>query len=143
MVKTGRNLCRISTSSSQCDLTTASGCDVDFVLAVAYIVGMPIGEFEVLILMAVLRLDGEAYAPAIRAEIERRTGRTVSRGATYVTLNRLDAKGLIQSHTSDEADSGGRPRRYYRIRPKGLNAIRRTLAALEEMRHGVPVLSRA
>jgi PadR family transcriptional regulator, regulatory protein PadR len=103
-----------------------------------------IGEFEVLILMAALRLEDGAYAPAIRAEIERRTGRTVSRGAVYITLDRLETKGLLASTLADKADEGGRRRRYYRVPSKGVRAIRRTLSALEQMRQGLdPILNRA
>ena len=102
-----------------------------------------IGEFEILILMAVLRLDRDAYAPAVRAEIERRTGRGVSRGAVYITLDRLDSKGLLVSKMAG-SDEGGRQRRYYQVPAKGLRAIRRTLSALEQMREGLePILDRA
>ena len=101
----------------------------------------PLGEFEVLVLMAVLRLGGAAYAPTIRSEIEGRTGRKVARGAVYVTLARLEAKGLLSSRSEDE-EAGRSPRRYYRVSSKGLNSIRRTLTALEQMSDGVPVLSR-
>ena len=102
----------------------------------------PIGEFEVLILMAVLRLDREAYAPAVRAEIETRTGRSVARGAVYITLDRLAGKGLLGS--SLVTDETGRQRRYYHVPPKGVRAIKRTLAALEQMRDGLdPILGRA
>jgi DNA-binding PadR family transcriptional regulator len=102
---------------------------------------MPLGEFEVLILMAVLRLHGHAYAPAVRAEIERRTGRRVSRGAVYVTLDRLETKGLLASKLAPAADAGGRARRGYAVSARGLRALRRTLSALEQMRAGLgPVL---
>lgn len=105
----------------------------------------PIGEFEVLILMAVLRLADGGYAPAVREEIERRTGRAVARGAVYVTLDRLETKGLLASRVAAEpAGSGGRPRRYYRVAPKGLRAIKRTLDALAQMRDGLePLLGKA
>jgi len=103
----------------------------------------PIGEFEVLILMAVLRLEGEAYAPAVRAEIEQRTGRAVARGAVYITLDRLEGKGLLGSRLA-EADEGARQRRYYAVSPKGVRAIKRTLSALEQMREGLdPILGKA
>lgn len=102
-----------------------------------------IGEFEILILMAVLRLDQDAYAPAVRAEIERRTGRGVSRGAVYITLDRLESKGLLVSNLAG-ADEGGRQRRYYQVPAKGVRAIRRTLSALEQMRQGLePILGKA
>ena len=104
----------------------------------------PIGEFEVLILMAVLRLDANGYAPAVRGEIERRTGRAVSRGAVYITLDRLETKGLLASKLSEDQPAGGRARRFYRVSPKGVRAIKRTLAALERMSDGLaPILARA
>jgi DNA-binding PadR family transcriptional regulator len=103
----------------------------------------PIGEFEVLVLMAVLRLNHEAYAPAVRAEIQRRTGRRVSRGAVYITLDRLETKGLLGSKLGETTD-GGRARRYYSVAPKGVRAIKRALAALEQMRAGLePILDKA
>src|SRR5687767_3550107 len=101
-----------------------------------------IGEFEVLVLMAVLRLGDGAYAPAVRAEIERRTGRAVSRGAVYITLDRLESKGLLSSKFAGP-DDGGRQRRYYQVPVKGVRAIKRTLSALAEMRHGLePILGK-
>lgn len=101
-----------------------------------------IGEFEILILMAVLRLDQDAYAPAVRTEIERRTGRVVSRGAVYITLDRLESKGLLASKLAG-ADQGGRQRRYYQVPARGVRAIRRTLSALEQMRQGLePILGK-
>ena len=103
-----------------------------------------IGEFEVLVLMAVLRLDTEAYPPQVRNEIERRTGRDVSRGAVYITLDRLETKALLASKTADGSESSGRARRYFKVSPKGVRAIRRTLSALEQMREGLePILGSA
>ena len=103
-----------------------------------------IGEFEVLILMAVLRLDRGAYAPAVRDEIERRTERAVSRGAVYITLDRLESKGLLASALAEGTDDGGRRRRYYRVSAKGVRAVKRTLSALEQMRDGLePILGKA
>ena len=96
-----------------------------------------LGEFEVLVLLAVLHLGEEAYPPAVRAEIERRAQRAVARGAVYVTLDRLEAKKLLGSRV---ADAAGRARRYYRISPKGLRAVRRAVDAVERMRHGLEPL---
>lgn len=98
----------------------------------------PLGEFEVLILLAVLHLGDAAYPPAVRAEIERRAKRDVSRGAVYVTLDRLETKRLLMSHTAEP--SNGRPRRHYRVSPKGLRAVRRALDAVEQMRVGLEPL---
>ena len=103
----------------------------------------PLGEFEVLILLAVLHLGDDAYPPAVRAEIERRAQRDVARGAVYVTLDRLEGKRLLASQTeSSERTAGGRQRRVYRVSAKGLRALRRALAAVERMRAGLePVLN--
>jgi PadR family transcriptional regulator PadR len=99
-----------------------------------------IGEFEVLVLMAVLRLQNGAYAPAVRGEIARRTHRAVSRGAVYITLDRLESKGLLASSLADNADEGGRRRRYYRVSPKGVRAVKQTLSALQQMRDGLELV---
>ena len=100
-----------------------------------------LGEFEVLVLLAVLQLDGAAYPPAVRAEIERRTRRQVARGAVYVTLDRLEAKRLLLSRTVDADATSSRRRRHYTISSKGLRAVRRALSAVENMRAGLePVL---
>jgi DNA-binding PadR family transcriptional regulator len=99
-----------------------------------------LGEFEVLVLLAVLQLDGAAYPPAVREEIERRTQRRVARGAVYVTVDRLEAKRLLVAHTA-AAEPTGRRRRHYKVSPKGLRAVRRALSAVENMRAGLePVL---
>jgi len=100
----------------------------------------PLGEFEVLILLAVLHLGDEAYPPAVRSEIERRARREVARGAVYVTLDRLETKGLLVSRPSERGAEGTRPRRAYRTSPKGLRAVRRALAAVERMRVGLEPL---
>jgi DNA-binding PadR family transcriptional regulator len=103
------------------------------------IVATLLGEFEVLILLAVLRLGDEAYPPAVRGEIERRARRSVQRGAVYVSLDRLEGKGLLTSRLAD-AGAGGRPRRFYRVSPRGLRAVRRALGAVERMRLGLEPL---
>jgi DNA-binding PadR family transcriptional regulator len=99
-----------------------------------------LGEFETLVLMAVMHLGDDAYPPAVRAEIERRAKRQVARGAVYVTLDRLEAKKLLGSRVTGEADGAGRPRRYYRVSPRGLRAVRRALEAVERMRTGLEPL---
>ncbi len=101
--------------------------------------GGALGEFEVLVLMAVLHGGDTAYPPAVRAEIESRSGRRAARGAVYVTLDRLETKRLLTSRVSD-ADGGGRPRRYYRVSARGLQALRRAVAGMQRMRHGLEAL---
>jgi PadR family transcriptional regulator, regulatory protein PadR len=97
-----------------------------------------LGEFELLVLLAVLRGDGEAYGATILKDLEARTSRSVSRGALYVTLDRLEAKGYVSSRTGDPAPArGGRPRRYYTVRPTGLALLRHSLDALRHMSEGL------
>ena len=100
----------------------------------------PLGEFEVLVLMAVLHLGEAAYPPAVRSEIERRARRPVARGAVYVTLDRLETKRLLGSSIAGGDAQPGRPRRVYRVSPKGLRALRRAVAAVERMRAGLEPL---
>jgi DNA-binding PadR family transcriptional regulator len=99
----------------------------------------PLGEFEVLVLLAVLRLSDGAHPPAVRGEIEQRARREVQRGAVYVTLDRLEAKGLLTSRL-EEAHDSARPRRVYRVSPRGVRAVRRALGAVERMRAGLEPL---
>ncbi len=97
-----------------------------------------LGDFELLVLLAVLRADGDAYGSTILRELHDRSGRAVSRGALYVTLDRLEAKGYVSSRTGEPAPSrGGRPRRYYAVRPAGLALLRESLDALKRMSDGL------
>lgn len=101
-----------------------------------------IGEFEQLVVLAVLRLGHEAYGVAIRREIEERTDRPVSRGAVYTTLDRLESKGFLSSTVSDAPAPGtGQARRYYRVEPEGIEALDAARTALRSMWSGLePVL---
>lgn len=99
-----------------------------------------LGEFEQLVLLAVARLDGEGYGMSLRREIEERTGRSVSIGALYATLERLEDKALVSSRTGEPSPSrGGRARRFYRIEPAGARALHRSRDMLEAMWDGVSV----
>lgn len=92
------------------------------------------GEFEQIVLLALLRLGQQAYGVPIRREIEARTKRSVSIGALYRTLDRLEAKGFVRSWTGDPTpERGGRAKRFFRVEPLGLKALRRTKELLERM----------
>jgi len=91
-------------------------------------------------LLGVLRLGDEAVPAAVRTEIERRAKRAVQRGAIYVTLDRLEAKGLLTSRVSDADGAGSRPRRSYKVTSRGLHALRRALGEVERMRAGIKSL---
>jgi DNA-binding PadR family transcriptional regulator len=97
-----------------------------------------LGEFEHLVLLAILRLGDTAYAPAILAELEARTGRPPSPGSVYVTLDRLEEKGFLKSRFEDPStDRGGRPRRYVNVTARGIRELRASRAALLEMWNGI------
>ena len=97
-----------------------------------------LGEFEQIVLLAVLRLQKDAYGVPIRCEIEHRVKRTVTVGALYSTLDRLESKGYVSSWFADPtAERGGRSKRFFRVEPLGLNAIRRSQEALAMMLEGL------
>jgi PadR family transcriptional regulator PadR len=86
-----------------------------------------LGEFEQVVLLAVARLAGEGYGTTIRREIERRTGRDVSVGALYATLDRLERKGYVASRTGEPTpERGGRARRHFDLTDAGVRALRDT-----------------
>jgi PadR family transcriptional regulator, regulatory protein PadR len=82
-----------------------------------------LGEFEQLLLFSVYELGDNAYGLAIREFIEERAGRTVSIGAIYTTLGRLDEKGLVRSRVEEPDGSPGRPRKFYALEPSGARAL--------------------
>lgn len=97
-----------------------------------------LGEFEQLVLLAVLRLEEGAYGVAIAREIEAQSRRDVSRGAVNVTLERLEAKGYLSSNLGDPTpERGGRAKRFYRVRPAGVRALKDSAAALARMWQGL------
>jgi PadR family transcriptional regulator PadR len=97
-----------------------------------------LGEFEQLVLFAVLRLGGEAYGAAVRREIHRRSGRDVSAGAVYTVLDRLEQADLVTSFVGEPtAERGGRRRKHYRIRPEGARLLREAWTQLRRMADGL------
>ncbi|MDE3135209.1 MAG: helix-turn-helix transcriptional regulator [Acidobacteriota bacterium] len=99
-----------------------------------------LGEFEHIVLLALLRLDKQAYGMRIRQEIEQRTGRSVAIGAVYATLDRMEAKGYVSSRLGEPtAERGGRAKRFFRIEAEGAEALKRSEEALSRMRLGVRV----
>jgi DNA-binding PadR family transcriptional regulator len=97
-----------------------------------------LGEFEQLVLLALVRLGRDAYGVTIRLEIEARTRRAVSIGAVYTTLERLRLKGYV-SHSIGEPtpERGGRRKKYYRLEPAGSRVLRRSVDALRRMTEGL------
>ena len=97
-----------------------------------------LGEVEHLILLAVLRLDGGAYAVTIGEEIRSRAGVTLSRGTVYVTLGRLARKGYLESWFAEPTpERGGKAKRLFKLLPEGLRALDRTGRAFRGMSEGL------
>jgi PadR family transcriptional regulator PadR len=97
-----------------------------------------LGEFEQIVLLAVLRLGEDAYGVPIRSEIEQRTGRSPTVGALYRTLDRLESKGYVTSWFSDPTpERGGRSKRYFAVKPLGLRTLRASRNALAAMWEGL------
>jgi len=87
--------------------------------------GEYLGEFEQLVLLALLRLGENAYGMTIRREIQDKTGRHVSLGAVYTTLNRLEEKGYVSSWVGEPTpERGGRAKRFFKINAAGARALK-------------------
>ena len=100
-----------------------------------------LGEFEQLILLAILRLGDQAYGVSIRAELADRARRIVAPGALYTALERLEAKGLITSRMGDPTPQrGGRAKRYVAVTAAGRRAVARAQRAYQRLLDGLDVL---
>jgi DNA-binding PadR family transcriptional regulator len=97
-----------------------------------------LGEFEQLVLLSLLRQGQDAYGVSICQDIADRTGREVSLGGVYKTLERLEDKGLVASRIGEPtAERGGRRKKYYRLMAAGHRALKQSLAAIEAMTDGL------
>lgn len=100
-----------------------------------------LGEFEHMIVLALLRLQDQAYGVTVRREIEFRTKREVSIGAVYATLDRLETKGYVRSRRGDPTpERGGRSKRFFRVTANGVAAANRTHRALQSMIEGLDLI---
>ena len=97
-----------------------------------------LGEFEQAVLLAILRLGLSAYGVPIRHDLNKRLGRSVSVGAVYTTLERLEAKGFVTSWTGGATDErGGRAKLYFHLTAPGQVALQQSLQALDDLKRGV------
>ena len=97
-----------------------------------------LGDFEQLLLFAILRLGDEAYGATIRQEIEQRAGRFVSAGAVYTALDRLEAKGLVSGRVGEATPArGGRRKKYYRLERLGAESLQQSYAEIQRMAAGL------
>jgi PadR family transcriptional regulator, regulatory protein PadR len=102
-----------------------------------------LGEFEHIVVLALLRLEDRAYGVTVRQEIELRTKREVSIGAVYATLDRMETKGYVKSRLGDPTpERGGRSKRFFRVTAKGEAAVNRTQKALQSMTEGLSLIGR-
>jgi PadR family transcriptional regulator, regulatory protein PadR len=106
----------------------------------AVIMSKPVslGEFEQVILLAILRLGENAYGVSIKSEIAICTGRMPAPGALYTGLNRLEEKQLVSSGTGDPSPvRGGRAKRYYTVTPKGIKAVAAAQRSFQRLLEGL------
>ena len=100
-----------------------------------------LGEFELMILLAVIRLEEEAYGVPICRELEAHRGRDVSVGSVYAALERLEAKGLVSSSLGDSTpERGGKAKRYFQVTSTGLRQVHETRRVLSKLWHALPKL---
>ncbi len=100
-----------------------------------------LGSFELMVILALIRLGEDAYGVPISREIEGRSGREVALGSVYATLERLEEKDLVSSELGEPTpERGGRAKRYFRITAKGLREVRATRRALKRLWHRLPQL---
>jgi DNA-binding PadR family transcriptional regulator len=97
-----------------------------------------LGEFEQIVLAALLRLGENAYGMAVRREIEERATRQTSIGAVYATLERLESKGYVSSYEGDPTpERGGRAKRFFRIESDGMRVLRESQETMRRMMAGL------
>jgi DNA-binding PadR family transcriptional regulator len=97
-----------------------------------------LGPHEQVVLLAIVHAGEEAYGMTIRREVEERSGRTLSIGAVYTTLDRLQRKGYVRSRMGEATpERGGRAKRHYRITAKGQRALKESHQLLRSMTEGL------
>jgi PadR family transcriptional regulator len=100
-----------------------------------------LGEFEHQVLLAILRLGGEAYSVSLVLELEERSGREISQAAVFIALRRLEDKGLLTSRLDDHAvEATGRVRRYFKLTPEALRRMKEMRKTLVRLWKGVEPL---
>jgi len=97
-----------------------------------------LGEFEQMVMLALLRLGPDAYGAAVCGEIERRGGRDVSVSAVHTTLERLEHKGFVKSRVGDPTPQrGGKRKRHFEVAPVGLKAVQASYRSIRNMADGL------
>ena len=100
--------------------------------------GRALGEFEQMILFALVELEDDAYGASVGRAIEERTGRAVSAGAVYTALDRLEARAFVTSQVGEPTpERGGRRKKFYQIAPEGAVELNRALERMKAMSDGL------
>lgn len=100
-----------------------------------------LGEMELMVLLAVIRLGDDAYGVPISKELLNLAGREVALGSVYAALDRMERKGFVTSSLGDPTpERGGRAKRFFRVTPAGSKAIKLTRTALTKLWSGIPLL---
>lgn len=98
----------------------------------------PLGEFELLVILSTIALGDTAYPVSIAADIEARTGRKASRTTVLITLERLEDKDLVTSRYGDPTPArGGRAKRFFSAKPRGVQAVRQSIERIQTMSEGL------
>jgi DNA-binding PadR family transcriptional regulator len=117
-------------------LTSLCGSDIFYL--VDYMSTISLGEFEQIVLLAILRLGNSAYGVSIRKEILERTGRTTSPGALYTTLDRLEEKGFVTVRLGNPTpERGGRSKRFFRVTPQGRAVVAAAQRSYQRLLQGI------
>jgi PadR family transcriptional regulator, regulatory protein PadR len=102
-----------------------------------------LGNFELMVLLAVLRVGDNAYGVLISRQLEEQSGQEITVASVYAALQRMEEKGLVTSWLGDPTpERGGRAKRFFKVTAKGLREIRSTQRALQNLWAGVPQLER-
>lgn len=134
---------RVRTRAQGCRLKISNPIDThNFFAIIELIVDRSyLGEFELMLLLAVVQLGDDAYGVPISRELEKHRGRSVSVGSVYAALERLEGKGLIVSNLGDPTpERGGKAKRYFRVTKEGLRQVRQTKRVLTRLWQQIPSL---
>jgi DNA-binding PadR family transcriptional regulator len=103
--------------------------------------GDSLSNFEMMVMLVLIRLGDEAYGVPISKEITKQSGRDVPVGSVYATLERLEEKGLVKSEVGEPTpERGGRAKRYFAVTGQGLRMVRETQRTLVKLWNGLPEL---
>jgi PadR family transcriptional regulator, regulatory protein PadR len=100
-----------------------------------------LGNFELMVMLVLIRLRENAYGVPISDELEKRTRREVAIGSVYAALERLEDKGFVASELGEPtSERGGRAKKYFRVTARGLKEVRETQRSIVNLWHGLPEL---